>query len=457
MLLNGKYQRVHFVGAGGTGMAPLARVFLDAGYQVTGSDLNDSAALRWLTAAGMTTHLGHRGDNVGDAELVVISSAVPAENPEVARAREQGLPVMKRAEVLGALTRERKTIALAGTHGKTTTSAMVSVILVQAGFDPTYLVGGDVPELGGSGHLGAGEWLVAEADEFDGSFLRFSPQVAVLTSIEADHLDFYGSMEAIMDAFTRFAALPSGEGCVIGCVDDARVREVLRGIKGRAVTYGLEEPAEWWISDLRMDVEGSRFTVNYELTELGEFVLRVPGRHNVANALAAIAATHEAGVSPDAARDALATFGGARRRFELKGTANGITVVDDYGHHPTEIAATLAAARTKQPRRLWCIFQPHTYHRTKSLLTEFARSLEAADVVVVTDVYMPSGREVDTLGISSADVVAAMRHGDAHYVPSLEEAVVYASERLAPGDLLLTMGAGNVHTVGDELLTRLRG
>ncbi|MHB1415460.1 MAG: UDP-N-acetylmuramate--L-alanine ligase [Chloroflexota bacterium] len=454
-LLEGKYKRVHFVGIGGTGMAPLARVFVDLGCRVTGSDLNESAAVRWLREAGASVQLGHRAENVSDAELVVISSAVPATNPEVIRARELGLPVLKRAEVLGALTRERKSIAVGGTHGKTTTSAMVSLILAQAGLSPTYLVGGDVADLGGSGRLGTGEWLVAEADEFDGSFLRFSPRVAVITSVEPDHLDFYGSMEAIVDAFTRFAALPPREGCLVGCLDDERVAKILLDAPGRAVTYGLSTAADWRASALRLDELGSRFVVHRGNEELGEFSLRVPGRHNIANALAALAASHEAGASLVAAREALAVFGGARRRFETKGIVRGITVVDDYGHHPTEIAATLAAARTKSPRRLWCIFQPHTYHRTKSLLPEFARALEAADIVIVTDIYMPAGREVDTLGVSSADVVAAMNHADAHHIGSLEEAVAYACERLEPGDLLITMGAGNVFRAGEEIVARL--
>ncbi len=455
MLLAGKYKRIHFVGIGGSGMAPLARVFHDAGCAVSGSDLNRSAATRWLEAAGVTIYDGHRAENVGQAELVVISSAVPAANPELAYARERQLPVLKRAEVVGALTRERKTIAVAGTHGKTTTSAMAALILTRAGLDPTFLIGGDVADLGGSGRLGRGDWLVAEADEFDGSFLRFAPRVAVITSIEADHLDYYGSLEAIVRAFAAFAALAPGEGAVVGCGDDPRVREVLRGVAARPLTYGLAEAAYWWASQLRLDAAGSRFLVHRGEETLGAVTLRVPGRHNVANALAAIAATQEAGAPFAAAHEALSDFGGVGRRFEIKGVARGVTVVDDYGHHPTEIAATLAAARTKRPRRLWCVFQPHTYHRTKSLLPEFARALEAADVVVVTDVYMPAGREVDTLGVSSADIVAAMQHEQAHYVGGLAEAAAFVGERLEAGDMLITMGAGNVFRVGEEVLARL--
>ncbi len=455
MLLAGKYKRIHFVGIGGSGMAPLARVFHDAGCTVTGSDLNRSAATRWLEAAGIAVYEGHRAENVGAAELVVISSAVPAANPELAAARERRLPVMKRAEVVGALTRERKTIAVAGTHGKTTTSAMAALILRRAGLEPTFLIGGDVADLGGSGHLGRGDWLVAEADEFDGSFLRFAPRVAVITSIEADHLDYYGSLEAVVDAFAAFAALVPPEGAVVGCHDDARVRAVLRGVAARPLTYGLGEGAQWRASAVQLDEAGSRFLVQRGEETLGMVALRVPGRHNVANALAALAATQEAGVPFVAACEALAEFGGAARRFEIKGVARGVTVVDDYGHHPTEIAATLAAARTKRPRRLWCVFQPHTYHRTKSLLQEFARALEAADVVVVTDVYAPAGREVDTLGVSAADIVAAMHHEHAHYVGGLAEAVEFVAERLEAGDMLITMGAGNVFRVGEEVLARL--
>ena len=454
-ILGGKYDRVHFVGIGGTGMAPLARMLRDGGCTVTGSDLNESAATQWLREAGVTVFRGHRSENVGDAELVVASSAVPADNPEVARARALGLPVLKRAEVVGLLTRERHTIAVAGTHGKTTTSAMCSLILARAGMDPSYMVGGHVIDLEGSGHLGRGEWMVAEADEFDGSFLRFAPRVAVITSVEADHLDFYGSLEAVVEAFRRFAALPPADGALVGCGDDERVREVLQSSRARQITYGLRPDVEWTATDVRLDERGSRFVVVHDGEELDELSLRVPGRHNVANALAAVVATREAGAPLAAAKEALAIYRGAGRRFEVKGVARGVTVVDDYGHHPTEIAATLAAARTRNPKRLWCVFQPHTYHRTKALLPEFAKALEAADVVVVTDIYMPAGREVDTLGVSAADVVALMKHRDAHHVGGLEEAVDYACRRLAPGDMLLTMGAGTVFRVGEEVLERL--
>ncbi|MHB1004036.1 MAG: UDP-N-acetylmuramate--L-alanine ligase [Chloroflexota bacterium] len=455
MLREGQYQRVHFVGVGGTGMAPLARIFHDAGRAVTGSDLNESAAVRWLEEAGIVVYRGHRAENVGDADLVIISSAVPADNAEVVKARERGLPVMKRAEALGALTRERKTIAIGGTHGKTTTTAMAALILTRAGGDPSYMVGGDVPELGGSGHWGSGDWLVTEADEFDGSFLRFAPRVGVITSIEADHLDFYGSLEAVVDAFTRFAALPGPEGSLVVCVDDRRVRTLAEATTTPVLSYGLDQPALWRAMDVCMDETGSHFVVHRGDDALGEVALRVPGRHNVANALAAVAATHVAGAPFAAAVGALAGFGGARRRFEVKGRAKDVVVVDDYGHHPTEIAATLAAARTRKPGRLCVVFQPHTYHRTKALLGDFAKALEAADVVVVTDVYMPAGREVDTLGISSADVVAAMHHPDTHYVGAMEEAVSYVCERLRPGDMLLTMGAGNIFRLGEEVLARL--
>lgn len=454
-ILGGKYGRVHFVGVGGTGMAPLARMLRDGGLAVTGSDLNESAATLWLGEAGVTVYHGHRPENLGDADLVVASSAVPDDNSEVVRARELGLPVLKRAEVLGLITRERQTIAVGGTHGKTTTSAMCSFILARAGMDPSYMVGGYVFDLQGSGHLGQGEWLVAEADEFDGSFLRFAPRVAVITSIEADHLDYYGSLEAIEDAFRRFAALPPAAGAVVGCGDDTRVLAAMRDSRARNITYGLQPGADWTVADLRLDENGSRFVVVHDGERQEELSLRVLGRHNVANALAAVAATREAGAPLAAAKDALATFRGAGRRFEIKGVAAGVTVVDDYGHHPTEIAATLAAARTKNPRRLWCVFQPHTYHRTKSLLPDFARALEAADVVVVTDIYMPAGREVDTLGVCAADIVALMKHRDAHHVGGLAEAVDFVCRRLAPGDMLLTMGAGTIFRVGEEVLERL--
>ncbi|MHB1130786.1 MAG: UDP-N-acetylmuramate--L-alanine ligase [Chloroflexota bacterium] len=456
MILGGKYRHVHFVGVGGTGMAPLARVVRESGCTVTGSDLNESASTAWLREAGVSVFGGHRAENVGAADLVVTSSAVPADNPEVVAARQRGLPLLKRAELLGLLTRERPTIAIGGTHGKTTTSAMAALILSRAGLDPTFLVGGHVIDLAGSGHLGQGQWLVAEADEFDGSFLRFAPRVAVVTSVEADHLDFYGTLDNVMDAFRGFVALPPPDGAVVGCTDHASVVDVLRAARARVVTYGLQPGAEWTVADLRFDENGSRFAVVHEGKRLDEFSLRVPGAHNVANALAALVATREAGAPLSATKEALADFHGAGRRFEVKGVVAGVTVVDDYGHHPTEIAATLAAARTRRPRRLWCIFQPHTYHRTKSLLPEFAAALRAADVVVVTDVYMPAGREVDTLGVGSGDIVRLMNHADAHHIGEPEAAVAYALSRMAPGDLVLTMGAGNIFRAGEALLAQLR-
>ncbi|MCL4464722.1 MAG: UDP-N-acetylmuramate--L-alanine ligase [Chloroflexi bacterium] len=454
-VLGGKYGRVHFVGVGGTGMAPLARMLREAGCQVTGSDLNESGATAWLREAGIPVQRGHRAENVGEAELVVASSAVPADNPELVHARERGLPVLKRAEVLGLLTRERQTIAVAGTHGKTTTSAMCAVILATAGLDPSYMVGGHVIDLAGSGHWGTGEWLVAEADEFDGSFLRFAPRVAVVTSIEADHLDYYGSLENVIEAFHRFVALVPAAGAVIGCADYPTVRRVMADATARRISYGLSAEAEWRADQVRLDETGSHFTAVREGERLGDFTLRMPGLHNVANALGALAASREAGVPLAAAREALAEYRGAGRRFEEKGRAGGVVVVDDYGHHPTEIVASLAAARTRNPKRLVVVFQPHTYHRTKSFLPDFARALAAADVVAVTDVYMPAGREVDTLGVSAGDIVRLMNHPDAHYVGGLDDAVAYLLGHLTPGDLLLTMGAGDVFRVGEEVLRRL--
>ncbi len=449
-------KRVHFVGIGGSGMSPLAHMLHEAQAQVSGSDLIDSIAVQKLRVAGITVYRGHDATNLGNAQLVIASSAVPASNPELVEANKRGLVIRKRAEILGNLTRERKTIAVSGTHGKTTTAAMIALIMREAGLDASYMIGGDVPDLGGSGHWGEGEWLVTEADEFDGSFLRFSPRVAVVTSVEADHLDFYGTLDAVESAFAQFMALPPQEGSVIICSDYERIRKLAATAIAPVVTYSAQRPADWHAWDVVLNEQGSFFMLSHLGEKVGEGRLVVPGLHNVSNAVAAVAAASEAGVEPQVSLQALAGYHGSRRRFELKGRAAGVTFVDDYGHHPTEVAATLAAARTRNPRRLWCLFQPHTYHRTKSMLTEFARALEAADVVVVTDVYMPAGRERDTLGISAGDIVKHMNHPDAHYLAGLEDSAGYIYDRLRPGDLVLTMGAGDVYKAGEALLERLK-
>lgn len=452
-----KETRVHFVGVGGVGMSGLAQVLLEAGHEVSGSDLRESEFAARLRKAGARIDIGHQAANVGAAELLVVSSAVPPNNPEVELARSKGIRILKRAELLGELTRRFRSIAVAGTHGKTTTSSMVTYILERAGFGPTFLVGGDVANLGANAGMGSGQYLVAEADEFDGSFLRLSPWMAIVTNVEADHLDFYQDMDAIRTAFGQFMASVAGDGYLVVCADDPELSKLVSSAQAKLISYGLTGTADWQATQVAANERGGNdFTAIVGGREVGRFSLQVPGRHNVQNALAALAAAVTVGVDSAVAAQALSDFLGARRRFELKGTVGGIAIYDDYAHHPTEIRATLKAARERHRGRLWCVFQPHTYHRTKQLWNDFLRAFDDADRVVVCDVYLPPGREVDTLGISSRDLVQAMNHPGAEYVEDLDSVSTYVCDSLQDGDLLLTMGAGNVYEVADSVVKCLR-
>lgn len=448
-------RRVHFVGVGGVGQNAIARVLLEAGLPVSGSDLQASDAIRDLEKLGARVAVGHEAAHVEGAGLVVISSAVPPDNPEILRAGELGIPVVKRAELLGEMTRNRASICVAGTHGKTTTSAMIALALARAGLDPTVLVGGTVPALGAGGRFGRGPHLVAEADEFDGSFLRFSPSVAVVTNVEADHLDFYRDLAAIVETFQAFVGRVPADGHLIACHDDPVAAGLGAYTAGRTTTYGLEPGADWQAVNVEPNQTGGNdFTALLDASEFGRFRLAVPGRHNVANALAGVAVGHLCGVSAEALAEALAAFGGVRRRFELKGAVRGVDVYDDYAHHPTEIVATLRAARERHRGRLWCVFQPHTVNRTKALFDDFARAFGDADRVLVLDIYVPSGREKVSGEVTSGDLVRAMGHPGAEHVGGLEAAVRRLVAETRAGDLVITMGAGDVYRVGEEFLAQ---
>jgi UDP-N-acetylmuramate--alanine ligase len=436
-------------------MSALARLLHERGLRVSGSDLQPSATLDELAALGIRTAVGHARANAEGAALVVVSSAVPRENPELAWALDASVPVVKRAEVLGWLSAERKTIAVAGTHGKTTTTAMVAWVLVAAGLEPGFAVGGDVPALSASARLGSGPHLVVEADEFDRSFLQLRPWSAVVTNVEPDHLDYFGSPAAVYEAFERFVHLLPPHGWLIACADDPGARALAGRFGERVVTYAVDGEATWRATEVRLERTGARFTVERDGRPVAEARLRLLGAHNVANALAAIAAADLCDVAPESAAAALAEFAGARRRLDLRGQARGVAVYDDYGHHPTEVAATLAAARPLCAGRLWCLFQPHTYHRTRVFLDEFAAALRAADQAVVVDVYLPPGRERETFGVSSADIVARMPPDRARYIPDLAEAAAYVGRHAAPGDVVLTMGAGSVTRAADWVLAAL--
>jgi UDP-N-acetylmuramate--alanine ligase len=454
-------KHIHLVGIGGAGLSAIALVLLDEGYQVSGSDQQASAAAEYLAARGARVAFGHRAENVKEADLVVVSSAVPPDNPEIAAARAHGIPVVKRAELLGRMMQGRKGVAVAGTHGKTTTTGMIAHILLQAGLDPTFIVGGVIASLGTNARAGTGPFVI-EADEYDRTFLGLQPWAAVVTNIEHDHPDCYPTFEAMFSAFGEFVDLVPGEGVLIACRDNPAARELgeLRSRRGKSVVmYGLGDDALWRAVDVQSNnAGGSDYVLLRGDQTVGLVRLRVPGLHNVVNSLAALAVSDQLGVSFSQAQDALTEFRGVLRRFEVKGEASGVTVVDDYGHHPSEIKATLAAARARFPgHKVWAVFQPHTYSRVKALLDDFAGAFGDADHVVVTAIY--AAREHDTLGISSADIVARMigRQRDVRLIESLDEAAAYLLSNVKPGDVVITLSAGDGNRVGEKLLDELRG
>jgi UDP-N-acetylmuramate--alanine ligase len=461
---------IHLVGIGGIGLSAIARVLNGWGYRVSGSDRQATALTEALAAEGITVYAGHRPDQIAGADLVVVSSAVAGDNPEVLAAQQQGRPVVKRAQFLGELTAGKTTIAVAGTHGKTTTSAMIAWILLQAELDPSFIVGGVLQNLGSNARAGSGPFFVVEADEYDRTFLGLRPNVAVITTLEHDHPDCYPTFDDMRAAFVTFAGQVVAGGLLVLCGEDARAMELgaAAGSESRRVeTYGLDAQWNWWAEGAKLGNHAT-FEIWHRNTRLGTCALQVPGRHNVLNALAALAASAEAGVDFDTAASALTRFRGTQRRFEVKGQAAGVTVVDDYAHHPTEIRATLAAARIKYPDRpIWAVFQPHTYSRTAALLDDFAAALDKADHVLVTGIY--AARERDTLGVSGADIVARMSAASAGasagaaapataaYVEALDDAVDILLERVRPGDVVITLGAGDGNLIGEGLLNRLKG
>ena len=450
--------RIHLVGIGGIGLSAIARVLHGWGYEVSGSDRQASPLTTTLAAEGITVYAGHRASQVSGVDLLVVSSAVPEDNAELIEAQRQGLPVVKREQLLGELTAGKVTLAVAGTHGKTTTSAMIAWILTEAGLDPTFIVGGVMQNLRTNARAGAGPHFVIEADEYDRTFLGLWPDVAVVTTLEHDHPDCYPTLEEMRDAFTAFAEQTVEGGLLIVCGEKAETRqlgECLQGKGYRVATYGLDPAWDWWARGMHLG-NTAAFEAWHHGKSLGMCALQVPGRHNVLNALAALAASAEVGVDFGMAAAALTRFRGTQRRFEVKGQAAGITVVDDYAHHPTEIRATLEAARIKYPgRTMWVVFQPHTYSRTAALLEDFAAAFSDADHVLVTGIY--AAREQDTLGVSATDLVAQMKHPDVQYVETLDNAVAVLLDRVEPGGVVITLGAGDGYQVGERVLHLLRG
>lgn len=457
----GRTRRVHFVGIGGIGMSGIAELLANLGYEVSGSDARRSEATARLATLGVSISEGHHGGHVGQADVVVVSSAIGADNPEVVEARKRHVPVIPRAEMLAELMRLRYGIAVAGAHGKTTTTSMVALVLARAGLDPTAVIGGRLSAFGSNARLGKGDYMVVEADESDRSFLKLSPSIAVITNIDREHMESYGTWDNLQLAFADFANKVPFYGAVIACADDQPVRDLLPGLTRRVITYALEGEADIVGSGMRLEAFGSTCTVTHRAADgkpavLGSLRLNVPGRHNVLNALAAVTVGVEVGIPFRRTAAALEEFRGAERRFQTRGEAGGVMVIDDYGHHPTEIAAVLAAARGID-RRIVAVFQPHRYTRTQQLLADFGPAFQDAGAVVLTDIY-PAG-EAPIPGITAGALAAAIRQGTSapvSLVPALDDLPQAVAQLAKPGDLVITLGAGSIGAVGDRILDAIR-
>jgi len=454
-------KRIHFIGIGGIGMSGIAEVLCNLGFVVSGSDIKKSKNTDRLEALfKITITEGHRAENVGDAQVVVYSSAVKEDNPEVVVAKDKGIPVIPRAEMLAELmTLKPYAVAIAGTHGKTSTTTMVATILGHAGIDPTTVVGGVVDTLGSNARLGSSEWFVTEADESDRSFLMLYPTIAVVTNIDKEHMESYKGMDDVVQCFTDFVNKVPFYGAAIICLDDPNVQLIIPNIKRRRVTYGMTAQADISAHDIRYnETFGSTFTVWKGAEVLGEIDLPVPGKHNIYNALAATAVALELDVPFAKTAEAFATFKNANRRFQFKGEVNGITVVDDYGHHPTEILATLSAAKNSSGgRRTVVVFQPHRYTRTQELMDEFALAFNNADVLYVLDIYAASEQPIE--GITAEILTENIKkygHKNANCIGNIDLAAERVAKDLQPGDLVITLGAGSVTRLSEEILEALK-
>jgi len=453
-----KPQPVHFVGIGGIGMSGLAEVLLELGYRVTGSDLKLSPATERLASRGAVIFEGHAAQNLSGANAVVVSSAVREDNPEVAEARRLGLPVIPRGELLAELMRLKFGIAVAGSHGKTTTTSMITAVLAHAGLDPTVVVGGRIGILGGANvRLGSSDFLVVESDESDGSFLKLAPIIAIVTNIDREHLDHYsGGIQEIRAAFAEFAGKVPFYGVAILCLDDENVQQILPALNRRTLTYGTSAQADLRITQSSSGHMSSEFQLQFHGRDLGCFRLHVPGAHNVLNAAAAVAVGLELEVPVENIREGLAGFSGVERRFQVRGVERGVTVIDDYGHHPTEVRATLAAARACRYGHIHVLFQPHRYTRTKALMDEFGRAFHQADSVHVLDIYAASEPPIEGVTAQAlAERIRAFGHRNADYAGTMERGIEAVVEAAIPGDAILTLGAGSVYQAGEKILRRL--
>jgi UDP-N-acetylmuramate--alanine ligase len=451
------FQRIHLVGIGGIGMSGIAEVLLTLGYSVSGSDTKPSTITERLQNLGAAIYEGHKATNVEGAHVVVTSSAIKTDNPEVAEAHKRKIPVIPRAEMLAELMRLKYGVAVAGAHGKTTTTSLVASVLAAAHLDPTFVIGGRVNQAGTTAKLGKGEYFVVEADESDRSFLLLAPVVAVVTTIDREHLDQYASLEDIQDAFIQFVNRVPFHGAAIVCLDEPNVQAIIPGVKRPIITYGTSSQADLIISEVKLEGLGSEFRLTYRGEDLGLFRMpHPPGMHNVRNAAAAAAVALYLNVPADLIREGLANFAGVGRRFDIKGVVDNITVIDDYGHHPAEIRATLEAARVCKFLRLLVLFQPHRYTRTQHLWDEFCRAFNQADILVLTDIYAAS--EAPIPGVTSEALANAIReagHKNVFYVRSMQEGIEHLLHAARAGDAILTVGAGNISRASNELMVLL--
>ncbi len=448
-----KVQRIHLVGIGGIGMSGIAELLLNLGYGVSGSDIRRSPVTDRLSELGGRIHIGHAAENVAMANVVVVSSAVRPDNVEVIEAKRRQIPVIPRGEMLAELMRLKYSIAIAGAHGKTSTTSMVATVLLHAGYDPTAVIGGRLNTLGSNAKLGSGEFIVAEADESDGSFLKLNPTIAIVTNIDREHLDHYGDFAAVQDAFVSFINKVPFYGAAILCLDDPNVQAVIPRIERRIITYGTSSQADLVAAHVQIAGFGSSYEARSQAGSLGTIHLQVPGQHSVLNSLAAVAAGFELDIPFKTIAEALRSFQNADRRFQIRGEARGVLIVDDYGHHPAEIIATLSAARRSCDRRIVAVFQPHRFTRTASLEEDFARAFYHADVLIVLPIY--AAGEDPIAGVTAEKLVTLIEkfgHRDVAYVPDFAAAEEMLAARLEPGDLLITLGAGDVWKVGERIL-----
>lgn len=464
-----RYRIIHFVGIGGIGMSGIAEVLHNLGYEVTGSDLKESETTRRLWALGIKVHIGHKADNVDDAHVLVTSSAVLGDNPEVIEAKRKSIPVIPRAEMLAELGRLKYGILIAGAHGKTTTTSFISTILAQGNLDPTVVIGGRLKATGSNARLGQGNFLVAEADESDGSFLKLTPTIAVVTNIDREHMEFFKTMFSLKEAFLSFINKVPFYGASVVCIENEHLRELIPLIHRRCMTYGLAQKAELYAENVSKDFMSVSFDAVYKGRHIGEFTLSLPGAHNVLNGLAAIGTALLLKMDIEIVREALKNFTGIQRRLEFKGEAGGIKVFDDYGHHPSEIQATLKAvkeglmsprrpeAADQEPGRVVVLFQPHRYTRTKALLDDFSSSFQNADLLIVLDIYPAGEKPIE--GVNSANLTERIKQagqGKAIYIQTREAVLEHLRSNLQKGDVFLTLGAGDVWKTGEELLERLK-